>query len=383
MDLLRRSDLHQLLEISATPCVSVFTPIHRAGKETQQNPVRLRNGLDEAQSRLMATGMRRAEACELLKPGRDLQADASFGREQKGQGLALFMAPGVSRMFRLPMALPDMVVVSERFHVRPLLTSVWPDLSYFVLALSQHDVRLLRCSRFDVQRVDLNGTPSSMDALKSLIDGERPRQARVAPPRGASGGPVHGHGEGREWDDMRTAEFVRQVAHGVGKTLNAEVDAQLIVAATDRGKTLYREAAGYPPVLDTGIDGNPDRLSDEELRARGWAIMEPLARARMDDYAGRYVQAAGRGTAPKGVAGVLMAALEGRVEALFASADDVSWGRFDPATGQAELHDTSQPGDEDLIDRAAALTIAANGVVYSVARDQMPAAEAMAAVPRF
>jgi hypothetical protein len=383
MDFLRQSDLHQLLEVSATPCVSVFTPIQRAGKETQQNPVRLRNGLDEAQSRLTAAGMRRAEACELLKPGRDLQANASFWREQQGDGLALFLAPGVSRMFRLPISLPEMVVVSDRFHVRPLLTAVWPDHSYFVLALSQRDVRLLRCSRFDVQRVDLNGTPASIDAIKQFIVGERPRQARVAPARGASGGMVHGHAEGREWDDLRTAEYVRQVAHGVGKTLNAETDAQLVVAATDREQTLYREASGFPPVMEAGIVGNPDRLSDEELRARGWAIMEPLARARMDDYAGRYVQAAGRGTAPKGVAGVLRAALEGRVEALFASADDVRWGRFDPATGRAEVHDTSRLGDEDLIDRAAALTIAANGVVYSVARDQMPAPEAMAAVPRF
>jgi hypothetical protein len=383
MDLLRRSDLHQLLETSASPCVSVFTPINRAGKETQQNPVRLRNGLDEAQSRLTAAGMRRADACELLRPGRELQADASFWREQQGDGLALFLAPGMSRMFRLPIALPEMVVVGDRFHVRPLLTAVWPDHSYFVLALSQRDVRLLRCSRFDVQRVDLNGTPASIQAIKQFIVGERPRQARVAPSRVASGGMVHGHAEGREWDDLRTAEFVRQVAHGVGKTLNAEVDAQLIVAATDREQTLYREASGFPPVMETGIVGNPDRLSDEELRARGWTIIEPLARARMDDYAGRYVQAAGRGTAPKGVAGVLMAALEGRVEALFASADDVTWGRFDPETGSAEVHETSSPGDEDLIDRAAAMTIAANGVVYSVAREHMPAAEAMAAVPRF
>jgi hypothetical protein len=383
MDLLRRSDLNQLLEISATPCVSVFAPVFRAGKETQQNPVRVRNGLDEAQSRLTAAGMRRAEACELLKPGRELQADATFWREQQGDGLALFLAPGVSRMFRLPISLPEMVVVSDRFHVRPLLTAVWPDHSYFVLALSQRDARLLRCSRFDVQRVDLNGTPASIDVIKQLIVSDRPRQARMSPSRGGSGGPVHGHAEGREWDDLRTAEYVRQVAHGVGKTLNAEVDAQLIVAATDREQTLYREASGYPPVVETGIVGNPDRLSDEELRARGWAIMEPLARARMDDHAGQYVQAAGRGTAPKGVAGVLMAALEGRVEALFASAEDMSWGRFDSATGRTELHDTSHPGDEDLIDRAAALTIAANGVVYSVARDQMPAAEAMVAVPRF
>jgi len=101
MDFLRQSDLHQLLEVSATPCVSVFTPIQRAGKETQQNPVRLRNGLDEAQSRLTAAGMRRAEACELLKPGRDLQANASFWREQQGDGLALFLAPGSARPKRI------------------------------------------------------------------------------------------------------------------------------------------------------------------------------------------------------------------------------------------------------------------------------------------
>jgi hypothetical protein len=383
MDLLRGSDLHQLLEVSATPCVSLFTPTFRAGKETQQNPVRVRNGLDEAQSRLTAAGLRRADASELLKPGRDLLADASFWHEQQGDGLALFLAPGVSRRFRVPISLPDMVVVSERFHVRPLLPAVWPDQSFFVLALSQRDVRLLRCSRFAVRRVDLNGTPTSIDEIKRLIDAERPRQARVAPSRGSSGGPVHGHAEGREWDDLRVAEYVRQVAHGVGKTLNAEVGAQLIVAATDREQTLYREASGYPPLLEQGIVGNPDRLSDEELRATGWTIVKPLARARMDEHAGRYVQAAGRGTAPKGVEEVLLAALEGRVEALFASADDVRWGRFDPQTGRAELHDTSQPGDEDLIDRAAALTIAANGVVYSVARDEMPATEPLAAVPRF
>ena len=180
MDFLRQSDLHQLLEVSATPCVSVFTPIQRAGKETQQNPVRLRNGLDEAQSRLTAAGMRRAEACELLKPGRDLQANASFWREQQGDGLALFLAAGVSRMFRLPISLPEMVVVSDRFHVRPLLTAVWPDHSYIVLALSPRDVRLLRCSRFDVRRVDLNGTPTSIEQITRFIDAERPRQPRVA-----------------------------------------------------------------------------------------------------------------------------------------------------------------------------------------------------------
>ena len=382
MDLLRRSDLHQLLQISAVPCVSLFTPTIRAGKETQQNPIRVRKGLDEARSRLTAMGMRDVDACALLKPGRDLLADTGFWHEQ-GDGLALFLAPGVSRAFRLSVALPDVVAVGERFHVRPLLRAMWPDQSYYVLALSQREVRLLHCSRFGVERVGLDGVPKGIDEIKRFVDAERPRQVHVASPRGAAGGPVHGHAEGREWDDLRVAEYLRQVAHGVGKTLNLESGVLLVVAAVDWVQALYREAAGFPPVLERGIVGNPDRLSDEELRARGWAIVEPLARARMSEYAGRYVQAAGRGTALKGLADVLLAALEGRVEALFASADDVHWGRFDPQTGKAEVHDRAHPGDEDLIDRAVALTIAANGVVYCVGRDEMPAIEPLAAVARF
>lgn len=382
MDLLRRSDLHQLLETSATPCVSLFTPTFRAGKETPQNPVRVRKGLDEARVRLTAMGLRDADTSELLKPGRGLLADTGFWHEQ-GDGLALFLAPGVSRVFRLPVAVPDLLVVSERFHVRPLLAALWPDLPYYVIALSQREVRLLHCSRFGVERVGLNGIPNGIEAVKRFVDAERPRQARVAPPRGASGGTVRGHAEGREWDDLRVAEYLRQVAHGVGKLLNAESDVVLVVAAVDRVQALYREAAGFPPVLEQGIVGSPDRLSDEDLRARAWSIVEPLARARMAGHAGRYVQAAGRGTAPKGIGAVLLAAMEGRVEALFVSTDEVRWGRFDPQNGRAELHDSPRPGDEDLMDRAAALTIAGNGVVYSVGRAEMPAPEPLAAVPRF
>jgi hypothetical protein len=382
MDLLRRSDLDELLNGHGTPCVSMFTPTFRVGKETQQNPLRVRRLLDEAHARLVATRMRDADACALLKPGRDLLSDGAFWHEQ-ADGLAMFFSPGWWRAFRLPISLPELVVVSDRLHVRPLLPALWPDQHFYVLALSQRGVRLLRCSRFQVERVPLVGVPDGIDSVLRFIDAERPRQPRVAAPRGAAGGLLHGHGEGREWDDLRVAEFLRQVAHGVGKTLNEDEGAALVVAAVERVQARYREAAGYPPVLERGIVGNPDRLSDEELRARGWEIVEPLARARMAQAAQRYAEAASRGRAPHGVDGVLLAALEGRVEALFTCADEVRWGRFDPSTGEAELHDGSQPGDEDLLDRAAVLTIAANGVVYCVPKAEMPAPEPLAAVPRF
>ena len=383
MDLLRRSDLDRLLVNSSAPTVSVFAPTFRVGKETQQNPVRLRKLLDEAEARLKASGMDCAAARAVLQPGRDLLIDGDFWRHQ-AEGLALFMAPGYAESFRLPVEVPELVVTGTRFHVRPLVPALWPDQPFYVLALSQGGVRLLRGSRYSVERVELEQVPDGMGEVMRYIDAEKQRQFHVSERHGGSRvGPTRGHAEGRDAEDTRVAEYLRRVAYGVGKTLNSNGAAPLVLAAVDYVQAVYREVASFPPVFEKGLSGNPERLSDEELRARAWALVEPLARRRMADDAQRYLSAAGRGEAPQGVAATLLAALEGRVDALFVCREEVAWGRFDAATGEAELRESCGPGDEDLLDRAAALTMMAGGTVYCVPRQEMPGPGPLAAVPRF
>ena len=48
MDLLPRRELEGLILEREGPCVSIFLPTHRAGAETQQDPIRLKNLLGEA-----------------------------------------------------------------------------------------------------------------------------------------------------------------------------------------------------------------------------------------------------------------------------------------------------------------------------------------------
>lgn len=383
MDLLRRSDLDRLLEVSATPTVSLFMPTYRVGKEKQQNPVRLRKMLDEAEARLKTMALDGATARSVLEPGRELISEGGFWRRQ-GEGLAMFLAPGLAKVFRLPVGMPELVVAGERFHVRPLLPALWPDQPFYVLALSRAGVRLLRGSRYHVERIPLVDVPATLDELLRYIDEEKQVKSRVTGRRGgARSGYSGGQDEGGDAEEVRVAEYLRRVAYGVGKTLNANGEAPLVLAAVEKVQAIYRDVAGYPPVYEQAIPGNPDRLSDEELRARAWALVEPLARRRMEEDGRRYRLAAGRGEAPEGMEATLLAALQGRVEALFVCRDEVVWGRFNPDTGETETRPDYVVGCEDLLDRAAALTIAAKGVVYSVSRESMPTSEPVAALPRF
>jgi hypothetical protein len=92
-DLLRPEHVRELMSYGAGPCVSVFLPTHRVTPDSVQDPIRLRNLLDEAEKQLVAGGLRAPAAREILGPGRDLLSPGPFWSYQS-DGLAVFLAPG-------------------------------------------------------------------------------------------------------------------------------------------------------------------------------------------------------------------------------------------------------------------------------------------------
>jgi hypothetical protein len=56
----------------------------------------------------------------------------------------MFSAPDVFRHYRLPFPFQEFVVVTERFHVKPLLPLLSGDGQFYLLALSQNGVRVLQ-----------------------------------------------------------------------------------------------------------------------------------------------------------------------------------------------------------------------------------------------
>lgn len=65
MRTLTREELKRLMEWRGGLCVSVFMPTHRVGpKDLEQDPIRLKNLLREAENQLVGHGMRAAEGSD-------------------------------------------------------------------------------------------------------------------------------------------------------------------------------------------------------------------------------------------------------------------------------------------------------------------------------
>lgn len=388
---LQRSDLDRLLETREGPCVSLFIPTERAGRDARQNPLRLRNALDEAERRLVSHGARAPQARELLQPARDSLADSHFWNQQ-ADGLALFLAPGSMDVLKLPVPTVERVAVGERFHVRPLLPAFWPDQPFYVLALSQHEARLLRGARFGVRRVELSNVPRGLEDVTRFLEADKARQVHSTERRGrAVVGVSHGHGGIKDDRDERIWEYVRAVGHGVGETLRSngrDDGAPVVLAGVQYLRGLYREVHGasgpaHAEILEDGIEGNPEQLSDQELHLRAWPLVAPRAEVQVRAALERYPDAYARGEARRDVEGVLVAGLQGRIETLLLAEQAVQWGRFDPDKGRARLHDEWRSGDDDLLDLAAAQTVQTGGVVFTVPDGEMPDGRPLAALLRY
>lgn len=79
MDLITMEKLNKILAQESDWCVSLFMPTHRgAGRETEQDPILLKNLLREAEERLVAKDLTSATVQGMLKEPQRLLEDCGF-----------------------------------------------------------------------------------------------------------------------------------------------------------------------------------------------------------------------------------------------------------------------------------------------------------------
>lgn len=373
MKLLTKEELKILLEKYSEPCISIFIPTHRAGVETLQDPIRFKNMLREVEERLIASGQREPDVKELLNPAQELLKDTRFWQHQM-DGLAVFRSPEFFRYYRLPLHLEVLLVIANRFHVKPLLPLLVGDGRFYILALSQNEVRLLQGTRYSVSKIELEGLPQNLAEALKYDYPERQLQFHTRTP-GSTGSRRSAvfYAAGDVVGDFkdRILRYFREIDKGLHGLLKDE-HAPLVLAGVDYLLPIYKEASTYPHLASEGIEGNPELLSAEELHQRAWPLVQPFFQKAQEDAIAKYNQLSGSNRVSSDVKEVVPAAYAGRVESLFVAIGFQQWGIFDPNTNTVDLHTNMAPGDEDLLDLAAVQTLLHGGSVYTVTQEKIP-----------
>lgn len=369
-DLLQPEHLDALLSKQAQPCVSIYFPTHRIWSETSQDRIRLKNLLKEAEQRLAERGLSPKEANGLLKQAYQLDQNEAFWNSQS-DGLALFLSPENMSTYRLASHFEELVVVNDRFHIKPLLKFFGEKGRYNVLTLSQGNIRFLEGTPEGLTELKLPGVPTSLGEALKRNEFEKQQQFHSGADRvkGSAKRATMYHGQGGAGDDRnvkkRIEEYFKQVDNSVCTKL-AEAQVPLVLAGLDHLRGMYRKVNHYKYISKDDVATNPEELSLKDLHNRTWAIVKPHFKKAFQEAVLTFnlLTSSKPHYVSTQIEDILPAAYYHRVKVLFVRQNVHTWGTFDQESQQVSIHEEAHSGDHDLIDLAVIHTLRNRGTVY-------------------
>lgn len=362
------------------PCLSLYQPTHRSFPDNRQDPIRFKNLVRRLEQSL-AEHYPKEHSQALLEPLHRLGEDEEFWNHAR-DGLAVLRAQDVLKVYRLQRGVPELAIVADSFHLKPLARILQTVDRYQVLAADRQKVRL-----FEGNRDVLDEEELAPEVPRTLTDalGEELTEPYLSGStrRGGAGSMIfHGHGSKKDETDADAERFFRVIDQAIWEHHSRPSDLPLVLAALPEHQALFRRISRNPLLASTGVDVNPDALSLEELRKRAWAVVEPEHRQRAQSAVDRYVAAAANGMGTDELSSIARASVEGRIDTLLIAADHHVPGHIDE-DGSIAIGDSEASHYDDIFDDLAERVGRRDGKAIVLPSQFMPSTSGAAAIYRY
>lgn len=378
--MITKDKFNELAALRGEPCVSMYIPTYRAGR-SEEDRIRFKNAVTEAQQQLIRSGMEKAEAHRFLTQAYDLLEDTEFF-SHLSDGLAVFISPKGYEQLIVPVHVNPFVWVSDRFYLRPVLPALTGRHRFFILALSQNEVRFFEGNKYSITPVIIEDlVPEDMEAALEAYVEEASLQGHSARPNRQT--PIfHGHGLGKDHKLKQLRDYFRQIDQGLMEMLHDE-RAPMVLAGVDYLIPVYKEVSKYLNIAAIHIGGNPENDDAILLHEKAWAIIDEFNQKQMDDYRENFGGLLSKGKASTELSTIVRAAEAGKVETLFVDKDEQRWGRFYSKQQTVEQLSANDPGAVDLLEEAALATYLNGGTVYNNPSEELPVDAPVSATFRY
>ena len=357
-------DLFTLAQFRTPPCVTIYlgTQLGLSGEKTAA--ARLHHLIQTARGLLSTTPEEQVKA--LLDPAETV-AKRLDKSGPSAPGHVFLSGPGLARQFTLPTSCDDEVHVENVLRLGPLVTLVAENAPFWILALSRKRARLLRADARQAEDLALPKLALGIEQLLMTETQETVRQAVSVGRRNGDRGTAvyHGQGGAAEHAKSELREYLTLIDHEVCRVL-ASSSEPLVVASVSDEAAMYRDVTKYRQVLPTAVTGNPDDLSDDDLRQRAW----PLVRQAIDEQRAEALRRAPGFASATDFRNALPelwdAARAGRIETLYVARGARIWSRTDMAGDKLTLVDAGTAGAKDLVEEMSREVLAHRGRVLAI-----------------
>ncbi len=368
IDLPSRAEIEKLAAHRAQPTVSIYlrtTPVTQAA---QADRIELKNLLKAAVEQMQAADTPKRSIWPIEESIGGLIEDDDFWVEQ-ANSLAIFASGARLVTFRLPNKLTNMVEVSDRAHIKPLLRAVTFPQDAYVLAIGIGSCRLVEVSA-DLPPHTVPAPNLPKDFNQAL--GKRSHLQR-------SGDMSSGE---KASESAMLNRYARSVDQALRPMLTGH-ERPLIVAASEPLASIYRAASSYPHTAEQVIAGSADHVPDHELAAAARAILDGIHAQRIAALAELYRTRSNQGRATADIAQAARAATFGAIDTLMVDMDAEVDGTIDEEDGAVSFATAPGADSYGVIDEIARRALNSGAQIVAARTADIPGQGALAAILRY
>ena len=361
-------EIRALIATRADACVSIYVSTTTQSQHVKASRIAFGNQTKAALHQLETAGFDKRRRALLDAELVALREDDAFWRLQ-AHSLAVLATPDSVRTFRLATAITDMVEVSDRFHLKPLLRAIAFPQTAFVLALSENAARLVEVfADLPPSPVRVPDLPkSAADAAGRASINNLTQNTRLANAEGQT---------------VLLRQYARQVDAALRGVLSGR-ETPLILAATEPLAPIFRAVNTYPALAGEGISASPDRLSDGELASAARHVLDRHYAGEVNAAKALFQTRLGQRRATTDIGEAARAATNGAVELLLVDIDHVIHGTVGETDGAVSLASKASAATYDVIDEIAGRAIVTGAKFLGVRRADIPGEAPLAAILRY
>lgn len=373
MPIITKEKVTELSNVKQENCISIFIPTHRAGEKVLQgeDSLMLKNQLIDVKSKLSRKGLQANVIESMTAPVQQLIDDSSFWREQS-DGLAIFLADGVSQVYTVPVYFKEYNNISNSFYLKPLMPLFVGDGSFFLLMLERSNINLYECTQHSFTEIKIDDCiPETKQDVVGYDYEQKNLQFRTGQ---AGGGRAIYHGQeaatGKRKNEIK--KYLRAINNGLAPLLKEE-SMPMLVAAQDPLFDIYKEVNTYPNLIKENLKVNFGNTNIYEVHELAWEKMSPIFDQKRKDKIALFLNEQGTGKTAIGIDEILPAAFNGKVDTLFCENKSDIFGHYHVEDGHFKVEQTEEHDNAiSLMNIAAIQTFLNGGEVYLLEAEEMP-----------
>lgn len=367
--MITEKDIKAYYEEEHDPALTIYIPTHRAnGREKDQ--IMLKNALKEAEGQLAEYGLNDPERDEILDPIREMLNDNTLWNDLSDTLLILANKEG-GDVHRLPIQQDKLVYTGPKYLLHPALTVATGDHRFFVLALSQNEVRFFEGHPYSITPMDVDDlVPDDKSEVLADLDDDARLQYHSATGEDEGMPTYHGQGSNKDLEKINLEKYLRAVDGGLMEILHDET-VPLVIAAVDHLVPMYKRISGYSNIIDDHISGNPEEKDPVFLHEQAWEKVKMFFGKEKVAKRDTFDELLSKDQASFSTPHIVKAAAENRIDTLFVLRNEHEWGQYDLDNRSVKTAESYSVGEIDLIDFAAMQTFLYGGDVYIVDRSEL------------